>query len=177
MREIPLTKGYVALVDDEDYERVATHNWIVHAVPNKPIYARGYLRGSGKGAKLVLLHRFIMGDGERRVIYDHINRNGLDCRKGNLRICTYRENNINKSTRSNVSGYRGVECLLWNAGKKFRVRVDQGHVATVEDAVTGAHIYDCISRIRHGRFARTNFPYRWPDGPARGTDGELSANG
>lgn len=165
MREIPLTKGYIALVDDADYETVARRRWCVTSAPGKLPYAISYIDG-----KNTLMHRFLM-NAPKGQIMDHINRNGLDNRRENLRFCTYRENNVNKSTRNNVSGFRGVECLLWNMVPKFRVRVDSKHVATVSDAVTGAYIYDCIARIRHGRFARTNFPYRWPDEPAKMVNG------
>lgn len=161
MKEIPLTKGYMAVVDDDDYECVSAHKWCVSGDARKTLYAMSWIKFVDGKAQFTYLHRFIMG-AQKGDIVDHMNKNGLDCQKHNMRFCTYRENNINRTTRPNVSGFRGVEATKWNSGG-FRVRVDQKHIATVSDAIVGAHIYDCIARIRHGRFARTNFAYRWPD--------------
>jgi hypothetical protein len=167
VREIPLTKGYVALVDDEDFERVSAFKWCAWRTgPTKPRYAVSCIKG-----KNTLMHRFIMGAMKGQII-DHVDRNGLNNKRDNLRPCTYRDNNINKATRTNVSGYRGVERLIWNGNNNYRVRVDQSHVGTFNNAKSAAHTYDCVARIRHGKFARTNFPYRWPDALARDADGE-----
>jgi hypothetical protein len=98
MKEIPLTQGYVALVDDEDYGRVSLYKWYAHkdpsSDPNRPlIYAqRSSRRPDGKRFTL-LMHRFILGDSGPDI--DHWDRNGLNNQRGNLRACNQSQNNAN----------------------------------------------------------------------------------
>jgi hypothetical protein len=113
MKEIQLTKGYVALVDDEDYERVSQYSW--RASPkkdetdlqgNQQVYASGRVQGKNTG-----MHRFILGlqYGDKRVV-DHLNHKGLDNRKENLRVVTNRDNSRRQKPRiDNRSGYKGVD--------------------------------------------------------------------
>ena len=158
MKEIHLYGGAVALVDDEDFDLVSQYHWKRVGHAGKPSYAYGYKIGAWKGPR-IMMHRLILCV-EAGQITDHINRNGLDNRRANLRTCTYRENNINKATRPNKTGFRGVEPI--NSGARFRARVDSEHCGTFPTAEQAARAYDCIARIRHGEFARTNFFYPWP---------------
>jgi len=77
---IPLTHGFHAIVDADDYERVMQHQWHVQEGNNGVLYA--YAK-SPTGS----LHRFIMKTAQRYngILIDHVSRNGLDCRKENLR--------------------------------------------------------------------------------------------
>lgn len=86
VREIPLSKGFVALVDDDDFERVNRHKWSYHDRG----YGRRVITVDGTQYN-VFLHRFILGapDG---VEIDHINHDGLDCQKANLRYASRRQN-------------------------------------------------------------------------------------
>jgi len=129
MKTIPLTRGKAALIDDEDYERVNQYKWTA-----KPRTRRGITYGwvarrnqwfgdpnvqtvmkSSKGDRIVNgyyknlhLHRFIMNAPEGMVV-DHIDGNGLNNQKSNLRICTHSQNAMNSRTRSsNSTGVRGV---------------------------------------------------------------------
>lgn len=101
MKQIPLSKGYFALVDNEDFEWLSKYKWFV--LTNYTNYKRpSYAGRSGHGSpKIILLHREIMKPPKGLQI-DHINGNGLDNRKNNLRICTHTENQRNyKRHRSN----------------------------------------------------------------------------
>ena len=111
MIEIPLTKGYVAVIDDEDAE-LATHSWYAHAMPAKGVvYARrSFPRGYGKRGS-ILLHRAVMKAGPDDPLVDHRDGDGLNCRRGNLRYATGSENSCNRSgprADNRFSKYLGV---------------------------------------------------------------------
>jgi hypothetical protein len=91
----------VAIIDDEDYERVSRYRWrafVSKANPNNP-----YCQNRSTG-KTVYLHRFIIGAKTGQVV-DHINRNSLDCRKVNLRICTPAQNSANRRKADGPTRY------------------------------------------------------------------------
>lgn len=120
MRKVKLTQGYVALVDDEDYQRVAQFKWCVHKVLNKDgsiktLYAhRGYKLADRWTTQK--LHRFIRRVSNPKVKVDHENRNGLDCRKNNLRKASNAQNASNtKLYSTSTSGTKGVH---WNKQNK-----------------------------------------------------------
>lgn len=105
MKEIPLTQGKFAIVDDEDYERLSQHKWFAMKDTNTFYVAR-----YDTEFKMIQMHRELLGlkKYEKRIV-DHINRNGLDNRKNNLRIVNISLNSYNKRMLSNnSSGYRGV---------------------------------------------------------------------
>lgn len=98
-REIPLTKGMVAIVDDEDFDSLNQFKWYAknNKAKNRPtdiFYAcRRDKKFRGK-RKTIYMHRFLMNPPRSRVV-DHRNGNPLDNRKENLRVCTRAENNQN----------------------------------------------------------------------------------
>ena len=108
MKRIPLTRGKYAIVDDEDYEKVSKYKWYcakVVRVNDEPVYYA--VKSIWKKGKL-RMHRLIMKPTGNKVV-DHINGDGLDNRKSNLRLCLNNENLMNRHTkpRSN-SGKTGV---------------------------------------------------------------------
>ena len=107
MKEIPLTQGKVAIVDDDDYEYLRQFKW--YATKNKSIFyvTRASPRVNGKQTKL-FMHRVIM-DTPKGKQTDHINHNGLDNRKQNLRVCNSRENGYNwRKNKHKTTGFKGV---------------------------------------------------------------------
>lgn len=102
MKEIPLTRGQVALVDDEDFDWLMQWKWRTQSLPS----FRGFYAARGVGPRgqhtTVYMHRLILGlqpgDGRQG---DHINHNTLDNRRSNLRIVTLQEN------RWNIQGTKG----------------------------------------------------------------------
>ena len=112
MKEIKLTQGKIAIVDDEDYEHLSGFKW--HAQKNgNTFYARrGASIGNGK-QKTIRMHReiFKVPDG---LAMDHVNGNGLDNRKINLRIATSRQNSQNRH-QSTTSKYPGV---TWHVNRR-----------------------------------------------------------
>lgn len=94
MKQIELNNNQVALIDDEDFDRIAQIKWY--------IFRDGYVRGHLNG-KTALMHRLVL-DYSGNLDIDHINHNKLDNRKSNLRICNRSQNMAN----SIDDGYKGV---------------------------------------------------------------------
>lgn len=157
MREILLTQGFIAQIDDCDYEQVSALRWWPIKGPNT-VYA--YTNLSSNPRKPVLLHRFIT-NAPAGVYVDHRDRDGLNCQRDNLRFCTAAQNHQNmKKNRSSTSPYKGTH---WNKEKckwEARIRVNRkalflGYYASPE---AGARAYDAAARKYFGEFARLNFP-------------------
>lgn len=154
MKEIPLTKGKVAIVDDEDYTELINYSWRYQ----NGYAARTTCRDEGKRTT-VLMHRQILSDSPKNMDIDHINGNKSDNRKSNLRIATRKQNMHNSPKRKcNKSGYKGVS--YDNVKKKWRSRFRYqnrelwlGYYDNKHDA---ARIYNFWANDLFGEYARLN---------------------
>lgn len=132
MPEIPLTRGLVTIVDDEDYERFRHFKW--HATTGKNPYAA---RCCHIAKKKFFLHNLIMGVTELKREVDHINRQSLDNRRSNLRIATMAANAQNCFHSHNTSGVKGVSWC--KVKRKWKMQIGrnakfQGYFETKEEA-------------------------------------------
>jgi hypothetical protein len=150
-----------ALVDQEDYERVSQHTWGVLKNKKGHVYFQTMIRKPDGKQTTILLHRFLMNVTDPKVIVDHKNHDYLDCRKGELRVCTKAENTQNqRKHRNNTSGFKGVS---WhkNAGKyqvQIRVNGKVKHLGLRDCPIQAAKLYDAAAIGLHGEFAHLNFP-------------------
>lgn len=103
MVEIPLTQGFVALVDDEDFEKVCSKRWHVSKLHGDICYAQHNYR-VGKRFGSTKMHHLVIGKPPKGYVVDHINGNGLDNRRENLRIATRRANALNIHTGKQNEG-------------------------------------------------------------------------
>ncbi len=161
MIEVPLTKGYVALIDDEDAERVLAFKWQAIGRREKVYAARSdFTKGAGT-KRMVYLHRFIL-DAPSGTEVDHRNGYRLDCRRANMRLATHTQNNINKPVRKDSqTGFKGVGLQAYSNGKRFTATIKANgakkYLGSFGSAVDAAKAYDAAAREFHGEFARLNF--------------------
>lgn len=148
-KTIPLTRGKFAIVDDEDYDCLSRTKWYC----SRSGYAIKNVWMGDKYEKL-WMHLFIMPHPEGMET-DHINRNKLDNRRSNLRVCTPSQNQSNKGVQSNNrSGIRGVS---WNSRlSKWVVHVcKQGkvlHLGVFSNLGDAAVVYDKKASELYGEF-------------------------
>jgi len=112
-KEILLSQEKVALVDDDDYQRLIKINWYAHK-QRKIHYALCHKTNEDGSRGTEYMHRIIMKCPTNKVI-DHINGDGLDNRKENLRIVSSRENCLNNVHKEKSSRYSGV---AWHKSSK-----------------------------------------------------------
>lgn len=111
MKEIQLTQGMVAVVDDEDFDALCGFSWRF----TKAGYAERAERRDRFGKqKTVKMHRQILGlvegDGKH---CDHINGDRTDNQRSNLRVCSHAENMCNrKINKDNTSGFKGLRGMV-----------------------------------------------------------------
>lgn len=159
---IHLTNGDWALVDEDDYPLVMNKTW-----RKKVGYRTSYAYwpttihdDRGRRTILTYMHRLIAKPADGMVV-DHINNNGLDNRRCNLRVVPRGFNNQRTPyLASNVSGYRGARFDkargLWRAEIRINERCRLlGRFRTAEEA---ARVYDQAAKEFYGPHAFLNFP-------------------
>lgn len=155
MKTIPLTQGYVAVVDDVDYDKVSVHNWCAK-IDKKNVYAHRILAGQNGAWTSQTMHRFILGLSDPKVKVDHWDNDGLNNRRANLRMSTNQQNCFN--ARIKPGRYKGVgwhaRCKKWRATICFNGnRISLGLFAVPEDA---AKAYNSAALTYFGEFAKLN---------------------
>jgi hypothetical protein len=155
---IQLTDGRFAVVDAEDLSILAQHRWTAVCSGNT-CYAKTRI-----GGKTIYMHRLILfGNELTNMKVDHINRNGLDNRRVNLRPVTHAQNMMNTRGRQTVrrSQYKGVS-MRKHPAKPYRacIQVDgkQKHLGYFPTESEAARAYDHSAVLFFGSHARTNFP-------------------
>jgi hypothetical protein len=155
--EVTLTQGKVALVDRADLELVAEHRW--YALRNRrTFYAQTSLPCSDGKHTTLKMHRLILPGAEQ---IDHVNGNGLDNRRSNLRAATSLDNKRNeRKRRDNTSGFKGVHWRKDLSRWRACIMVDGRtiHLGYHADRESAARAYDAAARERFGAYAAVNFP-------------------
>ncbi len=147
---IPLTKGKVAIVDEADAEMLSQYRWCYLNVG----YAARHERIDGKD-RTILMHRFLLCASSDQLV-DHINGNGLDNRRVNIRLCTKADNQRNqRRNNKNTTGYKGVSFDKargkYSASiQVFGTQIHLGRFSTAEEA---SMAYEDAARQHHGEFA------------------------
>lgn len=138
------------LLDSCDVDRVSEFQWSVGT--------HGYAT-SGCGKNQILLHRMIADAGNGEMV-DHINRNKLDNRRMNLRLCSFQQNTMNREKLiSGSNPYKGV-CRLRDGCWQAQIQYNNHsiYLGRFSDVCEAAKAYDAAARELFGEFAYLNFP-------------------
>lgn len=154
MKLIPLSRGESAMVDDEDFEKLNQFNWFVDNSINR--YASRSRSPSDPGRER-MMHRFILNPPKEMQI-DHIDGDGFNNQKSNLRICTQGNNNKNRVIQKHSTPFKGV---AWHKrNKKFvaYIRVDgkRTYLGSFHNPILAAVVYDLEALEKFGEFSKTN---------------------
>lgn len=161
-REIPLTKGYVAIVDDEDSEEVSKYNWHAVVAP-RSVCAKATIQSGGRKYSLYL-RRMVMGVTDPSLEVSHINHNGLDNRRENLRILpTGSRSHVNRRSANSASKYLGVS--RYKRGGKWVAQIRFGkwphgqttNLGYFSSEEAAARAYDVAACDIFGSSANLNF--------------------
>jgi hypothetical protein len=159
MRTISLTQGFVALVDDADFDRVSAFKWSATKTKSGTYAVRKVRTSSGRTTSQ-LLHRFIMSVNHPKIDVDHEDHNGLNCQRSNLRPCVRGENNGNQTKTRGASQFKGVSWdssrMLWRTF--ITVHNTSKFLGRFHDERDAALAYDVAARAAFGEFALCNFP-------------------
>lgn len=166
--EIQLTQGKVAFIDDEDFHLISSRKWAYHI--DKKNSSNEYAVSSyyeDSKVKAYRMHRVILGISNPKILIDHIDGNGLNNRRLNLRICTPQQNCRNHKSKNKNSNhlFKGVSNVSYKSNsivkKPFRahITIDNRYIhlgcfVTQEEA---AKSYDLNALKYFGDYACLNF--------------------
>ena len=155
MKLIPLTQGLFSQVDDEDFDLLNKHKW-------QAVNYHGYYYAVCKiKNKQVKMHRFILNINDNSIT-DHIDHNGLNNQKVNIRVCNHRQNAMNnKKHTDGKSQFKGV--WLCKGRNKTRIRGgirvngDLINLGSFDSEIKAALTYDQAAKFYFGEYAKLNF--------------------
>jgi hypothetical protein len=157
MKEIILTKGYAAVIDDDDFERVSCFKWYACECKSG-VYAMRMTYPERKPT-VVHLSRFILNAPNNKFV-DHIN-NTLDNRKENLRLATNQQNSFNRRKLKRKT-FKGTYHRVNRKQRPFSARIKFNnkthYLGTFATEIEAAKAYDAKAKELFGEFAYLNFP-------------------
>lgn len=164
MKEIKLTRGLVALVDDEDFDSLSQYKWYANKGKKTGYYARRIDTSKCKRT-LVSMHRLVMNVQTSDYVVDHKNHNTLDNQKSNLRICTSSQNMCNRtSAKGSSSKYLGVSKTTTVRGDKtyyywkaeIRTKRKYLYLGLFKNETDAAKAYNDAAKKHYGEYANLN---------------------
>lgn len=159
MAFIEISRGKQVIVDDDMFDELNNHKW--YCVPNKDntnFYAVRNITVGIKKQKRIWMHRQIFGNVDAKDV-DHINNNGLDNRKENLRQASRSQNNCNSFGHNNASSkYNGVCWDKIHNKWRAQITIDKRchYIGRFVSEESAAMAYDKAAVKSFGEFARTN---------------------
>jgi hypothetical protein len=160
MKLIQLAQGKSTMVDDQDYGALVQHRWS-ERVWGQTSYAMATIYFGDYKQKTVRMHRLIM-EAPKGSIIDHVDGNGLNNQRVNLRFCTQSQNMGNMRGKMGTSKFKGV-CLPKGRSKwlsQIRVNGASRFLGYFDIAKDAARAYDISALAIHGEFAKINFQRR-----------------
>lgn len=172
MKTINLTQGHVALVDDDDYDYLMQWKWQLNNIyrkkeKSKYVYAgrKTWIKKQprNQSRKVVFMHRVIM-DAPINMVVDHIDHNGLNNQKNNLRVCSPTQNKHNRLP-SGKSKYLGVHIFFHKTTSgtyryirsAIKISGKMKHLGVFKTEEEAAMAYDVVAKEQYGEFANLNF--------------------
>lgn len=163
MKEIQLTQGMVALVDDKDFEYLSQWKWFYTRAKNEHTgYARKKLRCPNTGKRINhSMHTLLMGPGKDQCV-DHIDGNGINNQRSNLRVCSARENawNRRRMTTKKLKANKGVTIIKNRKGTpsywiaRIGVHGERLYLGTFKTKELAEMAYAEAAHKYHKHFAR-----------------------
>jgi len=157
MKIIQLTQGKSTIVDDEDYELLMQFNWCAFNQRGKWYVGKRPTKYSPHR----YMHRFLLELKDSKIHADHIDGDGLNNQKINLRICTHSQNSKNKSpSKTGTSKFLGV--CFYKTTNRWHAQINDNkkvkHIGYFKNEIEAAKAYDLRAKQVFGEFAHLNFP-------------------
>lgn len=154
--DIPLTQGKFCQIDPEDWPLVSAYKWYAAKTTGDKWYAHATPLDGDRRKTKIKMHNLILGC----KWVDHVDENGLNNKRRNLRPCNNPQNQQNTSGRGGSSRFKGVS---WNTKRRewlvqFRCHGKYYFIGWFDDEEQGARAYDAAILPLAGEFARLNFP-------------------
>lgn len=153
---IKLTQEKYAVIDDKDFKLIDQYKWCIQKTKNL-YYARTYTHGSHDSRKHMSMHRLIMNAQLNQQI-DHINGDGLDNRRCNLRFATKSQNAANQKSRRGSSKFKGV-CWHKRRSKwisQIVIKQKRLYLGYFNNETEAAKSYNIAAKKYFGEFAKLN---------------------
>lgn len=157
MKKIPLSQGLFALVDDSDYDFLMQWKWTANK--ERKTFTAYRQSNQTTSRTFIYMHRLIMNMPKKGIFVDHIDGDGLNNQRNNLRLCTNAENLMNRgANKNNTSGYKGVTFYRrlnkWHG--QIMLNRKQLHLGYFTSKEAAARAYNEAAKKYFGEFAKIN---------------------